>query len=192
MSTLTSAEKLVLITICRYWTNPYWASNAETARLLGFSERYVEKVVKSLAVKGIIKRGYAHTTKKGRPHTVRVIVPRCLPGKCRVDIKWVKTEHMDGQQAEHIDGESPNSSSFLPEQSDDLLEKNRRKNRKATPSPSPAGGEAPALSEERDEEAKAKVERFKRGFGAGHKRRRLTDKELEAERQKQIAAVRKK
>ncbi len=145
MRDLTSAEKLVLIVVCRFWPNPYWDTNEEIARSLGFTERYIEKVVKSLADKGIVKRGYAHIVKNGRPHTVRVIVPKCFPCKPGHKINWNKPEQMDGQQTERKDGHRPNSSSFLPERTDDLLERNRKVNRKATPTPMPAGGQAPAL-----------------------------------------------
>ena len=148
-SNLTSAEKLVMIIICRYWPRPYWDTNEQIAKDLGFTERYVEKIIKSLADKKYIKRGYAHTTKNDRPHTVRVIVPKCFPEQSNAKIKWVKTEHMDGQDTEHTDGNSPNSSSFLPEHTDDLLERNRKEieksNKKAMPTPLPAEGQAPAL-----------------------------------------------
>ena len=124
---LTSAEKLVMIVVCRYWPNPYWAANKQIAEDLGFTERYVEKIVKSLEDKGYIKRGYAHTTKNARPHTVRVIAPKCFPVKSNAKIKWVKPpEHMDGQHTEDMDGNSPNNSSFLPEQPDDLLDRNKK------------------------------------------------------------------
>jgi hypothetical protein len=113
---LTSAEKLVLIVICRYWPKPYWDTNQHTAEDLGFTERYIEKIIKRLKVKGYIKAGYAHTTKNSRPHTVRVIVPKCFSEKSNTKIKWVKPpEHMDGQHTEHTDGNSPNKRSFLPD-----------------------------------------------------------------------------
>lgn len=170
MKDLTSAEKLVLIVICRFWPNPYWDSNEEIARSLGFTERYIEKVVKSLADKGIIKRGYAHIIKNGKPHTVRVIVPKCFPCKSSYKINWIKPEQMDGQQTEHKDGHRPNNSSFLPEQMDDLLEKNRKVNKKATPTPMPAEQASALLTDK--------------------KTKSLTPEELEKERQRQIRAVR--
>ena len=97
-----------------------------------------------------IKQGYAHTTKKGRQHTVRVIVPKCFPFKSNAKIKWVKQPvHMDGQHTEDMDGNCPNNSSFLPEQSDDLLERSKKeinkRNKMAMPSPLPAEGQASAL-----------------------------------------------
>jgi hypothetical protein len=145
---LTSAEKLVMIVICRYWPSPYWGTNQHTAEDLGFSERYIEKVIKNLAGKGYIKRGYAHTTKNDRPHTVRVIVPKCFPGKSKAKIKWMKPpEHVDGQHTEHMDGDCPNNGSFLPEHTDDLLDRNRKINRKAMPAPLPAKGQASTLQD---------------------------------------------
>jgi predicted transcriptional regulator len=150
ISELTPAEKLVMIVVCRYWPNPYWDSNGEIARALNFGERYVEKIVKRLADMGIIKRGYAHTTKNGRPHTVRIIAPQCFSVKSKFKINWIQPEHTDGQQTEHIDGDSPNNRPFLPEQQADLLDKNRKINRKATPPPSPAKGQASALPKKKD------------------------------------------
>jgi hypothetical protein len=181
---LTSAEKLTLIVVCRYWPNPYWDSNLAIAKNLGFCERYAEKVIKTLADKGIIKRGYAHTTKNGRPHTVRVVVPQCLPEKCQFKINWVRPEHMDGQQTEHTDGNCPNNGSFLPEQSADLLDKNRKEKKKATPASLPAGGQAPALLEDRKKDAQAEVEPFERRFGSSQQRKsKLSPAEFEQRRQ---------
>jgi hypothetical protein len=105
---LTSAEKLVMIVICRFWPNPYWDSNSEVAKTLCFTERYVEKVIKSLSEKRMIKRGYAHIDKGGNPHTVRVIVPCCFPKIPGHKIKWIKPERMDGGQTEQVDGYCPN------------------------------------------------------------------------------------
>lgn len=174
---LTTAEKLVMIAICRYWPRPYWDTNEHTAEDLGFGERYIEKVIKNLADKGYIKRGYAHTTKKGKPHTVRVIVPKCFPVKSNAKVKWVKQpEHTDGQHTEHIDGNSPNNSSFLPEQSDDLLERSKKeinkRNKKAMPTPLPAKGQASALPKT-------------------PKTTKLSPQEFEQRRQEQIRDLRK-
>ena len=187
---LTSTEKLVMIVICRFWPNPFWDSNASIAKSLGISVRYVEKIIKSLATKGFIKRGYAHTKRNGRLHTVRVILPLCFPEPCRLKINWVKqTEHMDGQQAEHPDGERPNSSSFLPEQTDDLLEKNRRINTKATPSPLPTEGQAPALLEDIKIKVKKGIVKFCNTFGGSKIFSPLPQKDFEKKRHKQIKAV---
>ncbi len=176
-SNLTSAEKLVMIIICRYWPRPYWDTNKHVAEDLGFTERYIEKVIKSLKEKGYIKRGYAHTTKDARPHTVRVIVPKCFPVESNAKIKWVKLpEHMDGQHTEQTDGNCPNNSSFLPEQSGDLLERNKKeinkRSKKATLSPLPAKGQASALLET-------------------PKVKRLSPEEFEQRRQKLISDLRK-
>jgi len=141
---LTAAEKLVMIIICRYWPNPYWNSNEQIAKGLSYSKRYIEKIVKRLADKKYIKRGYAHTTKGDRPHTVRIIVPLCFQEKCRSKIKWIKPEHMDGQQTEQADGQGPNGCTQIPEHMDDLLDRSRNEI-KATPAPLPAMGQASAL-----------------------------------------------
>jgi len=152
---LTSAEKLVMIVVCRFWPNPFWASNGEVAKALGFSERYVEKVIKSLAEKRIIKRGYAHIVKNGNPHTIRILMPRCFPKIPGHRIKWLKPEHMDGKQSEHTDGHCPNNSSFLPEHMAPLLEENRR-GKEITPEPLPGGGQAPAEKRDPDQQANAR------------------------------------
>jgi hypothetical protein len=186
---LTSAEKLVMIVVCRFWPNPYWDSNCQVAKALGFTERYVEKIIKSLADKRIIKRGYAHIERNGRPHTVRVIMPCCFPKIPGYRIKWVKPEHMDGGQTEHMDGCYPNNSSFLPEQKDDLLEENRQ-GKEITPEPLPGGGQAPAEKKEPGQQTNApqsKINNFRI-----HRRRqtpKLTPVEMEQRKQDQLKAL---
>lgn len=182
---LTSAEKLVMIVVCRFWPNPYWASNGEVSKALGFTERYVEKVIKSLAEKRIIKRGYAHVDRNGRPHTIRVIIPCCFPKIPGHRIKWVKPEHMDGGQTEQMDGCCPNNSSFLPEHTDDLLDNNRRE-RERPPEPLPGGGQAPA--EKRGPDQQANARRLSSNNFRIHRRRQvpeLTAAEREQRRQEQ-------
>lgn len=182
---LTSAEKLVMIVVCRFWPNPYWASNGEISKTLGFTERYIEKIIKSLTDKCIIKRGYAHIDRNGRPHTIRVIIPCCFPKIPGHRIKWVKPEHMDGGQTEQMDGHCPNNSSFLPEQMDDLLEENRR-GKEITPEPLPGGGQAPA--EKRDAGQQANPRRLNSNNFRIHRRRQtpeLTPAECERRRQEQ-------
>ena len=186
---LTSAEKLAMIVICRFWPNPYWASNGEISKALGFTERYVEKLIRSLAEKRIIKRGYAHINKNGRPYTVRVIMPRCFPKIPGHRIKWLKPEHMDGEQPEHTDGNCPNNSSFLPEQMDDLLEKNRQ-GKERTPEPLPGGNQAPAVKRNADQQANAR--RLKSDTFRSHRRRQtpeLTAAEIEQRRQIQLKTL---
>ena len=185
---LTSAEKLVMIVVCRFWPNPYWDSNSEISKALGFTERYVERVVKSLADKGVIKRGYAHMVRNGRPHTVRVIVPRCFPEIPNRRIKWVKPEHTDGEQPEHVDGHCPNSSSFLPEHTVDLLDENKR-GKEIAPEPLPGGGQAPAQKRDADQEPQTR--RFKKSPGSHRGRRtpELTTPELQQRAQEQKRAL---
>ncbi len=138
---LTAPKKLVMTIVCRYWPNPYWDTNEQIAKDLGYTERNVEKIIKSLADMKYIKRGYAHTIKNGRPHTIRVMVPKCFGQDTRQKIKWVKSEQMDGQQTEQVDGQGPNKRTQSPEHTDDLLER-RKKEIEATPAPSPAVGQA--------------------------------------------------
>lgn len=175
---LASAEKLVMIVICRYWPRAYWDTNEHTAEDLGFSERYIEKVIKSLAGKGYIKRGYAHTTRNNRPHTVRVIVPKCFPIKSNAKVKWIKQpEQLDGQHTEHTDANRPNSCSFLPEQPDDLLERSKKeikkRNRKAMLAPLPAKGQASALQKNSEPQTPP-----------------MTPEQFEQEKHRQIQALR--
>lgn len=187
---LTSAEKLVMIVVCRFWPNPYWASNGEISKKLGFTERYVEKVIKSLAEKRIVTRGYAHVNRNGRHHTVRVIMPCCFPKIPGHRIKWLKPEHMDGGQTEQMDGHCPNNSSFLPEQMDDLLEENRR-GKEITPEPLPGGSQAPA--EKRDPDQQANARRLNSNNFRIHRRRQvpeLTAAEREQRAQQQKRALR--
>jgi hypothetical protein len=189
---LTPAEKLVLVVVCRYWPNPYWDSNLTIAQNVNFSERYVEKIINQLAKKECIKRGYAHIDIDGKPHTVRVIVPLCFPDKCRLKIDWVKPEQVDGQQTEQQDGLTPNSSSFLPELQDDLLDNKERLNNKATPAPLPAGGQASALLDDRKKEQQRTIERSTGGIGRPVNKvvGRLTPAQFEESRREKLAALR--
>ncbi len=178
-SNLTAAEKLVMTIVCRYWPNPYWDTNIRIAKELSFTERYIEKIVKRLAGKKYIKRGFAHTTKNGRPHTVRVIVPLCFPGKCNTKVKWIKTEHMDGQYTEQADAQNPNNRTQSPEHMDDLLERNK-KEINTQPEPSPVNGQA-----------QASLEQIKKTFGFGKWRAsNLTPEQKEQRKQQQIKALR--
>ncbi len=181
---LSSAEKLMLIAVCRYWPNPYWGSNGKIALVTGFTQRYVEKVLRSLADKGYIKRGYAHAEKNGEINTVRVIVPLCFPQKCRLKVDWIKAERLDGGVTEQSDGQSPDSCSKLPEQQDGLLESNREINKKPTPSPLPAEGQASALVKKSRQQVLGAVGKFKRGFG-GEKKKWTPPSEEEWQRRKQ-------
>jgi len=196
---LTASEKMVMIIVCRYWPNPYWDTNAQIAKEIGFTERYIEKIIKRLANKRYIKRGFAHTTRNYRPHTVRVIVPRCFGFNPPKKIKWIQPEQMDGQQTERVDGQFPNKRTQSPEHTDDLLERKREKeanlNRKATPAPLPARGQASALLEDREMEQKTNIEQFKQKFGIGAKREQRkhpSPAEFEKKKQQQIKALLKK
>ena len=65
-------------------------------------------------------------------------------------------------------------------------------NDNAMPSPLPAGGQAPALLKDPQTQVFEPAEQFKRGFGYGGRRAepRMTPKQLEQNRQKQLAALR--
>jgi predicted transcriptional regulator len=185
---LKPAEKLVLSIICRYWPNPYWGSNLTIAKSLGFSERYVEMIIKRLAKKRYIKRGYAHTDKGGKPHTVRVIQPLCFSEKCKKIISWVSPEQTFGQKTEQKDGLTPNNRSFLTEQPFDLLERNKNEikndeiENRAMPAPLPAKGQASALPNQRK-----KIQQLTNLFGnSGRKTIAPTPQEFEQRRQKMI------
>ncbi len=145
---LKSAEKLVLTVICRYWPNPYWDSNLTIAENIGFTERYIEKILNKLTKKKYIKKGFAHTDKGGKPHTVRVIVPLCFSEKCQKIIKWLSPEQQDGQQTEQKDGLTPNKRLFSTEPQDDLLDNKKKLNIKVTPAPLPGRGQSSALLED--------------------------------------------
>lgn len=187
---LTPAEKMVLSVVCRYWPNPYWDTNLTIANNIGFSERYIEKIVKQLAKKKYIRRGYAHTDKGGKPHTVRVIAPLCFSGKCKRAIKWVSPEQPFGQQTEQKDGQTPNNRSFLPEQQDDLLDNKEKLNIKATPAPLPDRGQASALLDDRKTQAVSDVQRFIKGFGSGGRKTPIpTPQEIEQRKRTQIKAL---
>jgi hypothetical protein len=186
---LTPAEKLVLIVICRYWPNPCWNSNQTIAKNLGFSERYVEMIIRRLAGKKYITKGFAHTDKGGKPHTVRVIVPLCFSEKCSLKIKWILPEQPFGQQTEQQDGQHPNNRSFPPEQPFDLIERSRKRNREATPTLSPAGA-ASAPPEDEKTRIVSNVQRLTKGFCSGQRKTPvLTQQKFEQKRKEQIKAL---
>jgi hypothetical protein len=120
---LTPAEKLVLCVICKFWPSPFWGANSTIAESLGISERYAEMLIRRLAKKKIINKGYTHIAKNGNKHTVRVIVPMCFSEKCKKPANWITPEQSFGRTPEEPSGQIPNKHSFLPEQSFDLLER---------------------------------------------------------------------
>ena len=186
---LTPAEKLVLIVICRYWPRPYWDSNLTIAKNLSVTERYVEMIIRRLAGKKYITKGFAHTDKGGKPHTVRVIMPLCFPEKCRFKINWVSPEQLFGQQTEQQDGQRPNNRSFLPEQPFDLIERSIKRNREATPTPSPSEG-APALPENEKTQTVSNARRFIESLGRSRRKTPVpTPQEFDRKRQEQIRAL---
>ncbi len=142
---LSPGEKLVMIVICSYWPNPSWQSNKTMAETCGFTERYVEMLIRRLKDKKYIKTGYAHTKKKGKSYTARVIVPIHFPKQSDYQIQRVETEQSFGQQTEQSFGCVPNNRS----QNDRTIVRpnriyNRKYNRKASPAPLPAEGQASA------------------------------------------------
>lgn len=180
------AEKLVLFEICRYWPNPCWFSNKTIAENLGFSERYVEMIIRRLEKKGYIKRGFAHTDKGKNHHTVRVIVPVCFSKKCSKIINWASAapERLFGQQPNNHSGNNRTTVRKMPEQSFDLIDskKKMKYKSKATPAPLPAVGQAPALPENKKRVSKS-FGRFKRKTPVP------TQREMEQKRQSQIKAL---
>ncbi len=187
---LKPAEKLVMFEVCRYWPNPYWGTNLTIAQNIGCSERYAEKLIGHLVKEKRIHRGFAHTDKDGKPHTVRVIVPLCFPEKCSKIIKWSTPEQPFGQHTEQQDGKPPNNGTISPEQQSDLLDNKKEMNNKAMPAPLPAIGQASALPI--DNEKLSEVKRFSKVFGNGG-RQPLSGQELENRQKKlnqQIKALR--
>jgi hypothetical protein len=164
---LKPAEKLVLIIICRFWPSPFWGSNSTIAKNLGCSVRYVERLLKKLKCKGFIKSGYAHKDRDGKNHTVRVIVPLFFSEKCKLP-----TGQFDGQHTGQNDGSIPTNLSKTTDQLTDLIERNRKENREATPLPLPALEQAKALKEKM---AMPKM--------------RMTEQEFQERRRKQIKAL---
>jgi hypothetical protein len=192
---LKPAEKLILILVCRYWPSPCWDSNATIAKRLGFSTRRVERLLKKLKSKKVIKTGYGHRTRSGKNHTVRIMVPLCIPGKCVLTDFKIDTGQDDGRPAGRNDGSIPSNLSQTTVKMADLLERNRKKIERSTPHlqifkfelsegagstplPLPAKGQAKALIENN---AISASRPFKRTF--------LSAQEFEERRRKQIKAL---
>lgn len=187
---LLPAEKLVIIVVCRYWPKPFWQSNERIAAACGFSKRYVEKLVRGLAERSYIRRGYAHVKRNGRLLTRRVMVPLRFPKQIEGEVQWIETEPQYGQVTAPQDGPRPHCSSQLTVLRDDQLEKNMTENRNAAPAPVPAVGQAPALLPERSKETIKYVEQIKMKLGISKKVHRIpTDEEYQDRKQKQIEAL---
>jgi len=144
---LTPAEKLVLTVICRYWPSPFWGSNSTIAANIGCSVRRAERLLKRLKCKGFIKAGYAHRNRNGKNHTVRVIVPLCMPVKCVLTDFKIDTGQIDGQNTGQNDGSTPSIQSQTTVNSADLLERSRKRIERARSLPLPALGQAKTLTE---------------------------------------------
>jgi len=195
---LTPAEKLVLCVICQYWPSPFWGANSAIAESLGFSAVYIEKLIKRLKQKGIIKAGYAHRNRDGKHHTVRVVVPLCLPGKCVLSDTKISPIQLEGTSTIQEDGAVPSNQTQTPLQSYDLLERNRKENIKATSLTLPALGQSKTLAENRDARQSQPlrpttpiVRNFSQVLkGSLHYVPTLTPEELEKRRQEQIRKLR--
>lgn len=186
---LLPAEKLVIIVVCRYWPRPSWQSNERIAEACGFSKRYVEKLIKGLAEKSYIKRGYAHERRNGKLFTCRVIVPLRFPKQIDYQVRWV-TVPQDGEETVPQDGHRPHCSSQTTALQGNQLEKNRKGNRNAAPAPLPAGGQAQALLQDRPKETIEYVTKIKTKLGIGRKPFiPLAEEEFQARRQKQKEAL---
>jgi len=186
---LLPAEKLVVMVVWRYWPRPSWQSNGRIAEACGFSKRYVEKLIKGLAEKSYLKRGYAHERRNGKLFTCRVIVPLRFPKQIDNQIQWV-TVPQDGQATVPQDDPRPPCSAQTTAPQGDQLDMKRKENRNAAPAPLPAGGQAPALLPERSKEVVEYVDQIKTKLGIGKKAHRaLTEKEFQDRKQKQRKAL---
>ena len=168
---LKPAEKLVLIVLCRFWPSPFWGANSTIAKNLGCSERHVQRLLNKLKCKGFIKSGYAHKNRDGKKHTVRVIIPLCMPGKCVLTDN--KAAHdVDVVAAHDIGVVTPTTNRALTHDKHvTLLEGNRKENRESTPLPLPALGQAKALKEKMMPKT------------------RITEQEFQERRRRQIKAL---
>lgn len=107
---LTPLEKLVLVEVCRFWPSAYIGSNATIAANTGISIRHIQRILKKLSTgpaklaaqgharrRAYIGRGYHHFQLKGKPYTVRMIVPQCLPGKAQPPPASARHEALFGE-----------------------------------------------------------------------------------------------
>lgn len=147
---LSPAEKLVMMAICRYWPQASFQTNDTIAESIGVSARYVQMIIARLVGKKYIHRGYAHTTKKGKPYTARAIVPTQFHSHQKPDVKWIKRdEQLFTPCHEQTDTPTTNNRAFCHEQPFTLLDSNRDLNKRGEKPPSP--------SEQRAAYAKRKV-----------------------------------
>ena len=144
---LRPAEKLVLTIIGGYLPSPFWGSNATIAKNLGISARWVERLLKKLKSKGLIRAGYAHKVRGGKKHTVRVIIPLCIGEKCVLTDCKIDTDQPDGLRPVLQDGSMPTNRDKTTDRQADLLERNRKRTERARSLPLPALRQAKTLTE---------------------------------------------
>jgi len=70
-----------------------------------------------------------------------------MPGKCVLTDCKIDTDQSGGMTTDQSDGSIPTNRDKTTDQSVDLLERNRKENREATPLPSPAKKQSKALIE---------------------------------------------
>lgn len=164
---LSPAEKLMLVAICAYWPKQKHSTqtNKTLAGVCGITERYTEMLIASLKRKQRIKIEYLHITRNGKSYTVRGIVP-IAPTNQRIRIPNNPSVIIPNNPS----GDNRTILRNHTEQSFDLLERDKKYNRKATPTPSPLK-QAPALLNKKIPKA------------------RLTETEFEQRRQQQIKQI---
>ena len=100
------------------------------------------------------------------------IIPLCIPGKCVLTDCKTDTGQNDGLSTVKMVGQIPSIQSQTTVKMVDLIERNRKENREATPLPSPAKKQAKALIEK-----------------IGMPRKRMSEQELQERRRRQIKAL---
>ncbi|MDD5135407.1 MAG: hypothetical protein PHP01_08360 [Phycisphaerae bacterium] len=189
---LIPAEKLVLMSLCRYWPSPFWGSNSSVALSLGYTARYVQRIISRLKAKGYIKAGYAHKIQDGENYTVRLIVPMCFEGKCR--LSDFKIDH----DLQVVGGNGPEDRSPAAYSTqadglqDDLLERNRKNNIKLMSLPLPGEEQAKTLASDIAQGSAAPIVRNYSQIlkGTLYRATAMTQDEFEQRRQKQLSRLR--
>ena len=186
LSGIALAQKVLLSHIYSFGARGCWQSNETLAQVFGVSADTISRWLGGLASYLYVKnpKGYYRTMWARSHPDVRQAAALKQDKRCPVHL---------GKSAEHV---RQNCGSDLGKSAFRLRQKcrttnnktNRETNRatKAPPSPLPAGGQASAVLAEREEQQRAEIERFKKTFGLGPKRKwaPLSEEQFERRRRK--------
>jgi hypothetical protein len=191
-------EKMLLAWIYSFGAKGCYQSNATLAKVLMVKERtvrrWIQKLVRANLVQIKCPKGYYRTIWAKSHPAVKEAAElyyrgRKIPNEiCESDM--AKNGQQPGQKwPSHMAKSGFRLGQKCPT-TNNKTNTDTIENTTATPSPKPAGWQAQALLEDREKGNRAVIEKFKKDYGIGGKpRQRLTEKEFDDKKQKQLAAL---